>query len=624
MVKQIEFNFPIVVQPTDSLRQPLSTEGEPLTMPQVLCIKGERDRKFVKLIIPSFKFQIGPSDAVDFFGYLITIIKSIPKVFRHFNALPITFEINAKKIENFNAIPVILQGSIDRKGNLTISATTDNNPIESGIYDIPCLEVCYKIIKPKLLKDKARFPKNVLVDEKQSKALWAQGTFGALFDYGDYHIPSFIDGKFNFIWPANNPCLPDLASFPFMDVFNATLTKSKCNNIETLVPTTNVSEQPGTEAEGEITIDPTNPMRRVAVYQRRSFNRRGFFRSLSTDGGKTWMTDLLAFEDTPEIPRGGSDPHARFDDFGNCWVMYLGPAGANPDIPPIKQILLLSIDGGITFNKVDEIVPPNLMFPPFFGTDYGWLATGPDGEGGQVVWHGVSLTRVGPINPAILLTDSYVLRGTRIKGLGDFEPVFFQIDIPLNNIGGLAAFDIGSDGQIAVVFESNPQDQVDQPGFPGFNAGVRIFLPLFIVRIPKPFLGQTSDPQPIAIHDGGFPRERPYEGEVGFSIPAQLRRGLFATIQVKYDNSCGPNRGRVYVSFTDEIDPITNPGPTDVILIWSDDDGKTWSPVQKINNNKNPASTLLPELAVDDKCGDVGVAWLDTREDPTLQKTQIL
>jgi hypothetical protein len=578
----------------------------------------------VTLEFPSFTLQIpGQPDQPTNQGYVITIIQGVPKEFRHNEPLPIQFQIPASMITNGNTTPVYAVGSVDRKGNLTISGNESKAPLQSGTYDFQKSAVVYKIRKAKIISRKdecVKKPENVLVNSKQSNALWSQGTFGALFDYSEYHEPDFVDGEFEFIWPANNPNLPDIVEFPRLDIFTAAITKKKkTGEIECALQTNNVSQRPGTQAEGGVVIDPTNTLRRVAVYQDRKPNRRGFFRSYSVDGGQSWVTDLIAFTDTPQVPLGGSDPHVRFDQFGNCWVYYLAPNDPNVLTPPIRAILLLSIDGGITFDFVDQIRLDG-PFPPLLGIDFGWVATGPDGDGCGSVWYGGGQADTDPDGQ--LTFRNYILRGTRVLGLGNVEQNFREIRIPTDNAFSFPAFDIGNDGSINLVFESRSENRVTAGT--GFNAGSRLFLPMIFVRVENPLSMSPviSTPKPIAGRDGGDPRTGIYVGEVGYAIPAQLRRGVTSSIQVRVDRSCGPNRGRIYASFTDEVDPITRPGPTDVLVLWSDDQGKTWSPILKVNDNTNLASAFLGGLGVDNKRGQVGVAWLDTRKDQILQKTQ--
>jgi hypothetical protein len=610
----------ILIQPTDSLREFISIVGSPLTQPKIITLNAIRLVNAANITFPSFTLQI-PNDAkTQNGGYIGTVGNGLPKLFRHNEPLPINFDISGNLNKNGTNNPVVVKGFLDRRGNLIIAKNEQNDPLDVGIYDFTSFEVSYLIRNPRLIKGHfiVNRTENIIVDLRQSNALLSQGGFPSNFDYGEYSTPYFIGGEFGFVWPANNVLLPNIKNFPRMDMFFASYNEF-ANNIQLNQPTTNVSASDGTQAEGGVATNPLNLSNKVSVYQNRTIDRNGFFRSYTFDGGKNWTTERIATGDNPSVPRGGSDPHVRFDNFGNCWVLYLAPVDPlNLDVPPIRQILLLSIDGGQTLNQVDEISDPNWTFPPIFGIDFGWLATGPDKTGkNQVVWHGGSFTQVNANFESQFL--SYRMRGTTVTGLGVYNNTFSQFDIPLDNAFSFPAFDIGVNGEIFLVFQSLPADRVLNGR--GFNAGTRIYVPLVFVKVVDPFNPNPSTPKIITIQNGGFPKDVYYSGEVGTAIPAQIRRGLLAIIQVVVDKSSSNNRGRIYVSYCDEIDPIARPGPMDVLVLWSDD-GDFWSPILKINNNINPASAFLPGMAVDNINGKVGITWLDTRADPIIQRTR--
>jgi hypothetical protein len=79
------------------------------------------------------------------------------------------------------------------------------------------------------------------------------------------------------------------------------------------------------------------------------------------------------------------------------------------------------------------------------------------------------------------------------------------------------------------------------------------------------------------------------------------------------DLTTGPYRGRVYVIFTD-----SRHGDPDIMLVWSDDQGTTWSPPVRVNDDTigNGADQFFPWIAVDDD-GRVLVSFYDRRDDPS-------
>ena len=79
-----------------------------------------------------------------------------------------------------------------------------------------------------------------------------------------------------------------------------------------------------------------------------------------------------------------------------------------------------------------------------------------------------------------------------------------------------------------------------------------------------------------------------------------------------FDDSGDQYEGRVYLSYTDA--PSSGSPDTVVNLIYSDDDGVTWSDPIAVDPGEN--SQFLPSIAVDPVTGNVAVSWYDARNDP--------
>jgi hypothetical protein len=86
--------------------------------------------------------------------------------------------------------------------------------------------------------------------------------------------------------------------------------------------------------------------------------------------------------------------------------------------------------------------------------------------------------------------------------------------------------------------------------------------------------------------------------------------GIDAEVNLAWDRSHGPFRGRLYMVYTDAADPTTN--DTDIFVRFSDDKGATWSPRVRVNDVPF-GSQFNPSIAVDPFTGIVGLAWYDTR-----------
>jgi hypothetical protein len=79
----------------------------------------------------------------------------------------------------------------------------------------------------------------------------------------------------------------------------------------------------------------------------------------------------------------------------------------------------------------------------------------------------------------------------------------------------------------------------------------------------------------------------------------------------------GNHAGRLYVTYPDK-DPTA--ADWNVYVRFSDNNGATWSPEVKVNDDAGGAYQFFPAITVSDN-GTVAVSWYDTRNDPTNKKT---
>jgi hypothetical protein len=73
------------------------------------------------------------------------------------------------------------------------------------------------------------------------------------------------------------------------------------------------------------------------------------------------------------------------------------------------------------------------------------------------------------------------------------------------------------------------------------------------------------------------------------------------------DRSDGPNRGRAYLVYTDG-----EPDGYDAFATYSDDNGLTWAPPMRLNDNDNLSEQFWPQIHVG-PFGRVSVTWFDRR-----------
>ncbi len=77
------------------------------------------------------------------------------------------------------------------------------------------------------------------------------------------------------------------------------------------------------------------------------------------------------------------------------------------------------------------------------------------------------------------------------------------------------------------------------------------------------------------------------------------------------DVSNGPRRGWIYVSWVDN-----SGGEPDVLFVRSEDGGTTWSAPVHVEDDMNDRWQWFHWMTVHPETGDIGISWLDRREDP--------
>jgi len=149
---------------------------------------------------------------------------------------------------------------------------------------------------------------------------------------------------------------------------------------------------------------------------------------------------------------------------------------------------------------------------------------------------------------------------------------------------------VGPDGQVMVIY----QDQTSGQG------GSRIYTAL--------------DPDGLGLAGFGDPRLLARSRVGGFDyIPAQPDRSVDAEANLAWDRSGGPHTGRVYAIWTREVKNESD--NMDIMLQRSDDNGATWSPALRLNDDQTLNSQFNPAIALDQTSGDVAVSWYDCRND---------
>ncbi|MCB0645168.1 MAG: exo-alpha-sialidase [Saprospiraceae bacterium] len=101
-------------------------------------------------------------------------------------------------------------------------------------------------------------------------------------------------------------------------------------------------------------------------------------------------------------------------------------------------------------------------------------------------------------------------------------------------------------------------------------------------------------------------------------IPGIDRSNGFPVIKV--DKSTGKFNGRIYVSFADQRNGKDN---TDIWLIYSDNEGETWSKPVMVNNDEGRAHQFFHAMDIDEKSGQLFVMFYDRRSKPGTNATDV-
>jgi len=346
-------------------------------------------------------------------------------------------------------------------------------------------------------------------------------------------------------------------------------------------PNFDTSAMSGNEAEDAIAVNPTNPLNIVTMSTLPDVPS-GLFEGVSFDGGKTWTRRVIGTG--PPLGEICCDEQLTFDRYGNLWMAYLLNTDGNVPIA-------LSTDGGLTLTKVTEIVPTkptgskspkNAASKRLRGSTKGVSGDQPSiSAGPNSVW--VSWTSF----PSTVVEAS----GASVSGLGQHGDFAAPEPVPTSNgKGDYGDTAVGPNGQVMVTY----QDQTNGQG------GSRIYTAL----------------DPDGLGPAGFtnPRFLARSRVGGFDyLPVQPHRSVDAEANLAWDRSGGPHDGRVYVVWTQEVKNESD--NMDIMLQYSDDNGATWTPAVRLNDDLGTNSQVDPSIAVDQATGYVAVSWLDARND---------
>ncbi len=332
----------------------------------------------------------------------------------------------------------------------------------------------------------------------------------------------------------------------------------------TVVPNVNVSRLAGNQEETAVAVDPTNPQRVFVVSNN---DAGGLMFAFSTNAGATW-TSRIGANGADGLPRACCDPSASWDGFGNLFVTYLDSNVATGSVH-----VLLSGNGGQTFTPIANLGAGQSDNQPTITTGAGsvWV-TWTDGSD-RINASGAAVTGFGAANIG-------AFSAPEMTGKGDF--------------GDIA---IGPTGAVMVTYQrphggTSPSTlfaalDPDGLGAAGFNAESAV----------------------VTVNMSGF-----------YSIPAQSSRTIDPEPGLAWDRSGGAHNGRLYFVYANT--PSIGSADTNIFVIFSDNNGTSWSSPVRVNDDAGTNSQFLQRIALDQTTGKIAVTWHDARNSATNTTAQ--
>jgi autotransporter-associated beta strand protein len=354
----------------------------------------------------------------------------------------------------------------------------------------------------------------------------------------------------------------------------------------------NISNLPNLNLyETTIATNPANPLNLIAAAGGgATVNGRDDVAWYSLDGGLTWSLNLIPnpvntfSDDNPtDTDSQAGDPEIVFDKNGVAYFLHL-----TKDATAVKRGLnisgAVSTDGGVTWT-------PTAITTTFADDDKEQITVGPDFS--------------DPTNPAkqiiyVTFHRSNVIQMVSSKdGFNWTAPV--QVSPLPDEINSQVA--VGSNGHLFVTWEDTGEPGKGKIKFASSMDGGVTF---------------SSAVQPFSTTINTF---KDFPGLGPYKLPAQPQRGILANPSIVVDNlATSAHKGRIYIAFTN-TEGRGGHDNTGIFVIFSDDEGQTWSNPVKVNDDATINSQFNPWMAIDPTTGNLAVSWMDARDDPLNHAT---
>ena len=382
------------------------------------------------------------------------------------------------------------------------------------------------------------------------------------------------------------------------------------------LPNTNVTQDAGTNAEMNVAVNPHDPLNACVFSHDSSGTFLNIRHSYTFDGGNTW-TSVTVGSAGANFPDGLAaaytfrfDPVCGFDDFGNYWIVYGAGDGSRNGVggTPYLVIAARSSDGGLTFDTFRTL--PWQQSGNGDGTDRWVMATGKNGAvpGRQCLYvAGMDLNG----RPDVVVSGLSIAPGGGPNGEGGavanlLTPSGLGYEI-VNDSGPIvgATFPVGHLQHPAVSVGPNGEVYVSWADF-DLSAGTKA-IPFSTDILCDVDLNGLDDPTPLQDFGTDTFAATGLTFSFGAGIPPMSSRG-YSVIPMHRVMKAGANAGRIVLTYTD----LNAFGDSDVLTIYSDNDGLTWS-APALVHSPNGSFQFHPWLDTDPVTGNVYVTWYDPR-----------
>ncbi len=317
--------------------------------------------------------------------------------------------------------------------------------------------------------------------------------------------------------------------------------------------------------EPSIFINPSNTKHVVAGSVLNNFYH-------SHDGGLTWESGIL------ESSMGVfGDPVIYADQKGNFYFLHLSdPSGKGWSDPSLLDRIVIqkSTDNGRTWNDGAGIGKNDPK-----DQDKEWICSDPKSGNLYVTW--TEFDKYGSKDSLdrsrILFSKSTNYGETWTDGMPINQFEGDCIDDDMTTEGAVPA--VGPNGEVYVAWGYDRKIYFDR----------------------SKDAGNTWLENDIMVveHGGGW----------AFDIPGIGRANGMPVTGV--DCSGGSHNGRIYINYSDQKNGVND---TDIWLIYSDDDGSTWSEPVRVNDDAPGKHQFFNWMSVDQKTGSIYVVFYDRRD----------